>query len=417
MIHVARRVARVRAPHSLLAAARLRLRVAPRQQNVLHRGTLPLAPPLRSCSTAVTAESSVVSGGGDAAIAAWLFGCAGMVCSMVVVGGLTRLTHSGLSMVKWKPQGGLPPTTTAEWEAEFDLYKEYPEWQLSDKLMDLREFQGIYLLEWAHRMLGRSIGIAFAVPLAYFVARGRIGRPLARRLGGMFALGGAQGAIGWWMVRSGLHKETMTVTEKGTAHVHPRRLATHLGMAFLLYTLLLDTALGQLPSAARAAAARRAQWEGALKALPSLSAASAARAAARTLRVGALGVAGSVATTILFGAFVAGNDAGHAFNDWPFYAERWFPEGAFELTPLYRNVYDNSGLCQFLHRSAAYVTVLGAGTVAVVANTGAAAAALPPVARRAAAALGLAAAAQATMGVMTLIMYVLLLLLPISLHR
>ena len=397
-MHLARGLARA-APRSRRCYSLLSTRLAPRLR----------ATPLRSRfapqHSTIAAPAEVAATTGDAAIAAWLFGCAGMVCSMVVVGGLTRLTHSGLSMVKWKPQGGLPPASREDWAVEFELYKTFPEWKLSDKLMTLSEFKGIYLLEWAHRMLGRTIGVAFAVPLAYFVARRRIGAPLARRLGVMFTLGGAQGAIGWWMVRSGLHEKTMTVTEKGTAHVHPRRLATHLSMAFLLYTLLLDTALGQMPSSAAAAAARGAHFDAMLKALPEASA-SAARAAARNVRLGAIVVSGSVATTIVFGAFVAGNDAGHAFNDWPMYAERWFPEGAFELTPLYRNIYDNSGLCQFCHRSAAYFTVAGAGAVAYAANSGAAAAALPLTCRRFAAALGFAALAQASMGVATLMLYV-----------
>ena len=157
-------------------------------------------------------------------VAYWLIGCSGMVFTMVVLGGATRLTRSGLSIVEWKPQGSWLPSTTEEWEEEFEKYKQYPEYKRMNKGMALDEFKFIYFMEWFHRMWGRAIGVAFAVPLAIFAARGMIPRPLWGRLGLAFGLGGLQGGVGWWMVKSGLEEPQ---TDYSVPRVSPYRLTAH----------------------------------------------------------------------------------------------------------------------------------------------------------------------------------------------
>jgi cytochrome c oxidase assembly protein subunit 15 len=174
------------------------------------------------------------------AIAYWLLGMSGLVATMVTIGGVTRLTRSGLSMTDWTLSGGLPPTTTALWEVEFDRYKQFPEWQQRQS-MTLDEFKFIYAWEYGHRMMGRFLGIAFTIPLIVFSARGMVPRSLYPRLGLLFGLGGTQGLIGWWMVRSGLKEQSIHPSQTREIRVSPYRLATHLSMAFTTYTVLLWT--------------------------------------------------------------------------------------------------------------------------------------------------------------------------------
>lgn len=208
-------------------------------------------------------------------------------------GGITRLTRSGLSMTDWRLQGTLPPMTQVQWEIEFDRYKQYPEWQQRQS-MTLDEFKFIYFWEYGHRMMGRCVGVAFTLPGIYFFAKGMIPRRIYPRIGLLFALGGTQGLIGWWMVRSGLNLDPQ---QKKEIRVSPYRLATHLSMAFTTYVLLLWTALDVLhdEQAARSVVTRM-----------SLETMKYAR------RIRRLAVLGGclAATTVVSGAYVAGNDAG-----------------------------------------------------------------------------------------------------------
>ena len=230
-------------------------------------------------------------------VAYWLAGCAGLVGGMVVVGGLTRLTVSGLSMVDWRPQGSLPPLSRREWEIEFEKYKSYPQYKRSERDMTLSEFKTIFYWEWGHRMLGRVTGLAFAGPLAYFAARKKIPRWLWPRLMVMLGLGGTQGLIGWWMVRSGLDEKLLDPHK--VARVSPYRLSTHLTMAFTLYSMLTWSVMDLL------------------RPLPSLSLAVSAKAGPlrhlNRLSMMAFGTGGLVLCTVVAGAFVAGNDAGRAY--------------------------------------------------------------------------------------------------------
>ena len=168
-------------------------------------------------------------------VALWLFAIAVLIVAMVLVGGLTRLTDSGLSIVEWKPATGwIPPLSEAAWQAEFDKYKQFPEYQKINRGMDLAGFKSIFWLEFGHRVLGRVVGLVFAVPLAIFLFMGMIQRSLVPRLIAILVLGGTQGALGWWMVKSGLVDRP---------DVSPFRLAAHLGLAVLLYILVIRTAL------------------------------------------------------------------------------------------------------------------------------------------------------------------------------
>ena len=237
----------------------------------------------------------------------WLTGCAGIVASIVAVGGLTRLTRSGLSMVDWKPHGELPPRGDAAWEAEFEKYKLYPEYQRSDKSMTVGDFRFIYLMEWGHRMLGRTVGVAFVLPALYFAARGRLTGRLARRCAVLGTFGAAQGAIGWWMVKSGLSDDLLV--RPSDPRVSPYRLTVHLSMAFSLYAGLVWTALDVFratrPGLASLAAGPLAHLAAALP-----GGCAGVLAALRTLPRYSHLAAGLIGLTIVAGALVAGNDAG-----------------------------------------------------------------------------------------------------------
>ena len=250
------------------------------------------------------------------AIAYWLLACAAMVFAMAVIGAITRLTGSGLSMVEWRPLiGALPPLSEAEWQRVFDLYRETPEYQKVNAGMGLEAFKEIFFWEWFHRLWGRSIGLVFALPFAWFWLTGRIARPLLPRLIGFLVLGGLQGLLGWFMVRSGL------VDRPSVSHY---RLAAHLGLAVLIYGLLVWQAWALLSRAAPVAA-------------PALR------------RHGVVAVV-LVAVTMLWGAFVAGLDAGMAYNSFPLMDGRLLPPEAWSLIPAWLNPFDNTALVQFLHR-------------------------------------------------------------------
>lgn len=264
----------------------------------------------------------------ERAIAIWLFIVCAMIFAMVLLGGVTRLTHSGLSMVEWRPLFGvLPPIGEAAWQRVFEQYQQFPEYQKINFAMTLAEFKRIFLFEYSHRVLGRAIGVVFAVPFLYFLLRRRISWQLAPHLGVMFVLGGLQGLLGWYMVQSGLVDRP---------DVSAYRLTAHLGLAVLIYGYIFWIALGLI-------APRRQVVSGA--------------GGWRLGRIGAPVLAGLVFLTLLSGGFVAGNDAGLAYNSFPLMDGRFVPEDIFRLEPWWRNFFENLPLVQLDHRLLALLTV------------------------------------------------------------
>jgi cytochrome c oxidase assembly protein subunit 15 len=253
----------------------------------------------------------------------WLFAVAALVCVMVSIGGATRLTGSGLSITEWQPiMGAVPPLTDAAWQEAFNKYRQIPQYQHVNKGMSLSEFKFIYWWEWSHRFLARLVGVVFFVPFVFFLATGRIPRSLVPTLGVIFLLGGLQGFIGWYMVRSGL---------SGRVDVSQYRLALHLSLAVLILGAILWIAMGL-----RRPAGRRAT-EG----LPGYRAAT--------------GIAGLVFLQIIAGAFVAGMKAGAGYNTWPLMDGRLIPDGLFALHPRWANLFENALTVQFNHRLLAYI--------------------------------------------------------------
>ncbi|WP_322892462.1 MULTISPECIES: heme A synthase [unclassified Yoonia] len=266
--------------------------------------------------------------GARRAIRAWLMVLFALVVVMIAVGGLTRLTDSGLSITEWAPvTGALPPLSAEAWQVEFDKYRQIPQYQLMNRGMSLEEFKVIYYWEWGHRQLGRVIGLVWALGFVGFLVARQIPKGWTGRLLLLGALGGLQGAIGWWMVASGL--------EEGMLSVASYRLATHLGLAFVIfgfiawYIYLLGRAPADLLQARRSGDARLA-------------------------RLGSL-LVGLAFVQILLGALVAGIDAGRAFPDWPLMAGGFFPPDPFSLQPIWRNFFEDAGLVQFMHRMAGYI--------------------------------------------------------------
>ena len=261
----------------------------------------------------------------DRLIAAWLFVCCGMVFAMVILGGVTRLTGSGLSMVEWDPIFGIiPPLDQATWNETFDLYKQSPEYLKINASMDLAGFQRIYWFEFSHRLLGRLIGTVFLLPFLFFLLSGRVKRPLVPRLLGMFVIGGLQGLLGWYMVKSGL---------VDNPHVSQYRLTAHLGLAVAIYGYMLYVALGLWFGTQRTAA----------------TPAGLRRATAALLSL--------VFVTLLSGGFVAGLKAGFAYNTFPLMNGSLIPESLLAQQPLWRNFFENVATVQFDHRVLA-ITVL-----------------------------------------------------------
>jgi cytochrome c oxidase assembly protein subunit 15 len=260
------------------------------------------------------------------AVAIWLFVVAVLVLAMVVVGGSTRLTGSGLSITQWKPvKGVIPPLNLAEWQAEFARYKTIPQYQLINPGMTLEQFKGIYWWEWSHRLLGRLVGVAFFVPFVVFAAMREVPRRLLVRLAGIFALGALQGVVGWWMVASGLADRV---------YVAPERLAIHLGLAFALLGALVWTALDA--------------WAGwARQTLPS------------PWGTRALWLVGLIFIQVLLGALVAGNHAGLVYNDWPLMNGRFFPAD-YAGPGLWATFAHSQGAVQLHHRLMAYLLVVAA---------------------------------------------------------
>ncbi|XP_022142800.1 cytochrome c oxidase assembly protein COX15 [Momordica charantia] len=271
----------------------------------------------------------------------WLFGSAAWVFSMVVLGGVTRLTRSGLSMTDWKFTGGLPPQSDEEWLQEFEKYKQSPEYERVNKGMSIEDFKFIYWMEYAHRMWGRALGVMFALPFSYFLRKGYITVRLGLRLSTLFALGAGQGLIGWWMVKSGLEEPA---SEYAQPRVSPYRLAAHLTSAFMIYCGLFWTGLSVVMPE------------------PPVESMAWARGAAKVRRL-ALPVGLLVGLTAISGAFVAGNDAGHAYNTFPKMGDSWIPDDIFDMKPLSRNFFENTSTVQLDHRILATATLVSIGTL------------------------------------------------------
>ena len=307
-------------------------------------------------------------------VAAWLFACCALVFAMVVVGGVTRLTHSGLSIVEWQPvAGAVPPLDEADWQAEFAKYKTSPEYLQRNFDMSLADFKGIFWWEFIHRLLGRTVGVVFLLPFLWFLWRGQVRGALAWRLVVIFALGGLQGAVGWLMVKSGLVDDP---------RVSSLRLAAHLGMAFVIYGALLWTALGLVSPSPGGAT-------------PGLVRGSRAFAAL-------------VFAMALTGALVAGIHAGYAYNTFPTMDGNWIPPEVFLIEPWWKNFVYNMATVQLDHRLIAYA--IAACTVLLWWRVRASRDSLAPraslLASRWAIALALAVAAQLCAGIATLLLRV-----------
>ena len=275
----------------------------------------------------VTPVSAGADRPGQGAVRAWLWIVAALVFAMVVVGGATRLTESGLSITEWKPvTGAIPPLSDADWAAAFEKYRQIPQYRELFPTMDLAGFKVIFLWEWSHRLLGRLIGVAFALPLAFFWLRGALSRRLSLQLLGVLALGALQGAVGWWMVASGLVNRVEVAQE---------RLATHLLLASLTFAALVWLAVGLRRGAREEATGLGAKIMGWLLALVTLK-------------------------QIFLGGLVAGLRAGLVYNTWPLMDGVFVPpfDHLMKLTPFWLNFFDNHTMVQFQHRMGAYVLLM-----------------------------------------------------------
>ena len=262
------------------------------------------------------------------AVRLWLWLLFALVVAMIAVGGLTRLTDSGLSITEWAPvTGAIPPLSESDWQAAFDAYRQIPEYELQNRGMALAEFKFIYWWEWGHRQLGRVIGLVWAAGFAFLAVSKRIPPGWTGRIVLLGALGGLQGLIGWWMVSSGLEGTMLDVASY--------RLAVHLGLAFVILGLMAWYALQLSRTEAELISARRAR-EGKPFGL-------------------ATGWMHFTFLQILLGALVAGIDAGRSFTDWPLMAGGLLPPQMWDLTPWWRNLTENPGTVQFVHRLSGYL--------------------------------------------------------------
>jgi len=317
-------------------------------------------------SAAVSRSRTLAAEPGQRAVAWWLLACCAMVFVMVVLGGVTRLTESGLSIVSWQPvTGALPPLGQHDWQALFDAYKATPEFAKRNFWMDVGDFKTIFWMEYLHRLWGRLIGLAYAVPFAWFALRGHIRGPLAWQLAGVLALGAAQGAMGWYMVASGL------VDRPDVSHY---RLAAHLLLAFAIHAAMFRIALGLLDGPPRHAGRLPLAGHGRLV------------------------LWGSVAV-ILWGAFVAGLDAGKIYNTFPLMGDALVPAVAFSMTPWPLDLVENAATVQFVHRWLAIALV----AIVVALWCRARRLSLPPRLRTAADLLAGMAVLQAALGIATLL--------------
>lgn len=328
-----------------------------------------------------------------APVGKWILGTAGAVVGMIHVGGVTRLTQSGLSMTTWSPLGSLPPITQSEWDEEFARYKSFPEWQQRQS-MTLSEFKYIYGWEYGHRMLGRTVGLIFCLPWLYFTARGKIPQGYQGRMVGLLAMGGTQGLVGWWMVRSGLGDDRRD--EKREIRVRPTRLATHLSMAVATYGALLWTGLDILGLPHNTSMAEQ---------MSKLSK-EALRQASR-LRIWSIHLTALTGLTIVSGALVAGNDAGRAYNTFPLMDDYWIPvEDMWDSEPWYKNFHENTAMVQFNHRVLGLSVASSALGLVAFGLSPSRAKLITPQARKGLYAVGLASVGQVTLGITTLLHYV-----------
>ncbi|ROU04013.1 heme A synthase [Histidinibacterium lentulum] len=290
-----------------------------------------VATPGRQQAAATGAIERAGGSGARGAVRIWLMVLFALVVVMIAVGGMTRLTDSGLSITEWAPvTGAIPPLNAEDWQREFDLYRQIPEYQLQNAGMTLDEFKVIYWWEWGHRQLGRFIGLVWALGFLWFLLTRTLPRGWTGRLLLLGGLGGLQGAIGWWMVSSGL--------EPGMLDVASYRLAIHLGLAFVIlgliawYTFRLARREADLLQARRSAEAR--------------------------LFGGTTGLMHLAFVQILLGALVAGIDAGRMFPTWPDMGGGFLPPEPMVLDPWWRNFFENAGTVQFVHRMAGYLLLV-----------------------------------------------------------
>ena len=262
----------------------------------------------------------------------WLFFCCASVFCMIIVGAITRLTESGLSIVEWKPlMGALPPLNEAQWQETFDLYKNSPEFQKKNFWMELSDFKQIFFWEWFHRLLGRLIGVFYAAPFLYFLIRNQIPSGYRMKLFGIFILGGAQGFMGWYMVKSGL------VDNPAVSHF---RLAAHLSLALIIYVLMLWVGLTFVKKVKN----RIVEFDKSL------------------FQMGLVALL-ALCLSIIWGAFTAGLDAGLVYNDsFPMMGKTWIPEEVWFHRPVWLNFFENHAGVQFVHRwlaISAFIFILG----------------------------------------------------------
>uniref|UniRef100_A0A182TEF2 Cytochrome c oxidase assembly protein COX15 n=1 Tax=Anopheles melas TaxID=34690 RepID=A0A182TEF2_9DIPT len=325
-------------------------------------------------------KPSVPQERGSKAVGYWLLGCSGMVFVAVILGGVTRLTESGLSMVTWKLLGEQMPRTDAEWQEEFDRYQQFPEFKLKNQDITMQEFKLIWYMEYGHRMWGRAIGAFYSIPALYFWSKGYFNKAMKIRVLAFGALIGAQGLMGWYMVKSGL--EDRFHEKSDVPRVSQYRLASHLGFAFVLYSLFLWSALDKL--------------------LPAQKLVGQIPAATFRFKGLAHATKAAVFLTALSGAFVAGLDAGLIYNSFPKMADRWIPSDILALSPALRNFTENPTTVQFDHR------VLGTATLTLI--TGmfllSRRRLLPPRAYKAATAVAAMGWMQVALGITTLLTYV-----------
>ncbi|MDC1433314.1 COX15/CtaA family protein [Burkholderiales bacterium] len=260
-------------------------------------------------------------------VVGWLVVCGILVFCMIIVGGATRLTHSGLSIVEWEPiVGTIPPLNDTDWNQVFDEYKGSPEYQLINFGMSLDEFKVIFWWEYFHRLLGRLIGFVFFVPFLFFLLTRRLNAELTGRLLGIFALGGLQGGMGWYMVASGLVDEP---------NVSQYRLTAHLGIAFLIFGAITWTAMSVLyPSRTNLSVPVRSMYKT------------------------SVAVSATLFLMVLSGGFVAGLQAGLIYNTFPLMGNSFIPPNLFALTPFWTNFFDNMTTVQFDHRIIAYILAI-----------------------------------------------------------
>uniref|UniRef100_A0A669FAT0 Cytochrome c oxidase assembly homolog 15 (yeast) n=1 Tax=Oreochromis niloticus TaxID=8128 RepID=A0A669FAT0_ORENI len=330
--------------------------------------------------TSTSAAASVPSAASNRIVGRWLLGCSGLVVGAIVLGGVTRLTESGLSMVDWHLVREMkPPQSEAEWEAEFSKYQQFPEFKILNHNMTLPEFKFIFYMEWGHRMWGRLVGLAYILPTIYFWKKGYFTRSMKGKVLGLCGFVFFQGLLGWYMVKSGLE-------EKPESHDIPRvsqyRLSAHLGSALLLYCASMWTGLTLLLPAHRMAETKKLMQ----------------------LRRFAKGTGGLVFLTALSGAFVAGLDAGLVYNSFPKMADRWIPDDLLAFSPTLKNFFENPTTVQFDHR------IFGMGITSLTAITGlylfSRRMMLPKRAKIAISLLAAMAYTQVALGIATLLLYV-----------